>query len=532
MESMNSAGNSILEEIGKRITPLGMNGFKIVEKHNSKFYFAKFSIESKELLKIFNFIREIKVETYRKMYSTLKYTTQSSIVKFNPPLNTLNDNLKSLALFSFLFFHYYSTFSFDTDNSFEQYFNSEFLESLSEISIEIMNNDLFSRLVKFFYDTIQIAIKKLDYNKIKKLFQCYQPKAMNENVPLHSINQGCFYNPMSIILNSLKENKKPAENGNVENSMLNYIASTKEYLVELVYEAKTKQAFLEDNNKKLQNILDEVGLKTGESNHQITDNVNMGFTFANMSPDSSEKNSPKFTDYQKVNESFKSNSNGNSPTSLDARNSPDKMDVDDDSNQNSDDSPGNFSVPKPSSRYTKRVFSLLKKNEMDAVSENQMREITKLIDENYLDEILNGCTRTPTMLNDFISYIAELNSNHIRVLPKFKDFKEDVTMFFVVPARNIYYQVSEIFFSLFDLKIMGVGAYINMFKKKNLQPKFLDCYFKFLKGFKQIIVKRSAQNNSKKNMQEIFEVFLEQKNKEWMEMLREREKRINSRCNK
>ena len=83
------------------------------------------------------------------------------------------------------------------------------------------------------------------------------------------------------------------------------------------------------------------------------------------------------------------------------------------------------------------------------------------------------------MISSFICYIVEVPSSIIKILPEYKNIEYELTLRFIVSAKNIYNRVMEVYFSIFDLKLTNVHTFMRLLKKMNIQIKYADCFFYF-----------------------------------------------------
>lgn len=80
--------------------------------------------------------------------------------------------------------HYYSKYTFNINNTFEDFCSNDFNIILNEFNINIINEEQFKIFLFYFYTTIQREIKALNYEKISNLKKYYNP---NE-IPLKNDN--------------------------------------------------------------------------------------------------------------------------------------------------------------------------------------------------------------------------------------------------------------------------------------------------------------------------------------------------------
>ena len=153
-----------------------INNFTVVEKQKNLFYFAKFSLEISEFYTIFLFVKNVKRNIFTTLIEQLKYAVKDF-------LNFEDENLtmksKVLLLYSACILIYYKKFCFNTDNTFEQYFDDDFKHTCKKtFKFTLANEEQFKVFVFFFYSTIQKEIKSLNYGEIKRLKRYYNWKTI------------------------------------------------------------------------------------------------------------------------------------------------------------------------------------------------------------------------------------------------------------------------------------------------------------------------------------------------------------------
>ena len=273
-----------------------IHSFTVVEKQNKMFYFSKFSLVLSEFYQIYNFVKTLKENIFRTLIEQFKYCIRS-LITFKKNLSLKE---KVIILYSSCLLIYYKKFCFDTNNTFEQYYDNEFLYiSSTNFGYQIINQELFKIFIFYYYSKIKKEITTLGYNNIKNLKKYYSIKDNNNNIEIkknndnksdnlsksafsnistnNSSNNDYFADP-NILLpkNKLFQNKKDTINNitnnnnkinlnekNEENSdnlnkinnniqqenfglqeqVLTYLTSTKERMVELVFEMGYKGYF-------------------------------------------------------------------------------------------------------------------------------------------------------------------------------------------------------------------------------------------------------------------------------------------------
>ena len=100
--------------------------------------------------------------------------------------------------------------------------------------------------------------------------------------------------------------------------------------------------------------------------------------------------------------------------------------------------------------FSKRILCELIKFEIEECEIKEITEIANSLNP-VIDIILNKSRVKINHMQNFITYFVELNSDLIKIIPEYKDLKEEITFRFIISAKNIYNFAFEVYFSLYDL---------------------------------------------------------------------------------
>ena len=154
-----------------------INSFSVEEKKNKIFYFSKFSVEVSEFYQIYTFVKTLKENIFKTLIEQFKFCVKELISFYNKNLNIKE---KVIILYSSCLLIYYKKFCFDTNNSFEEFFDNDFIYvTTTTFGYQIVNQELFKSFIFYTYSKIKKEINDLDYNPIKNLKKYYYPE--NEN---------------------------------------------------------------------------------------------------------------------------------------------------------------------------------------------------------------------------------------------------------------------------------------------------------------------------------------------------------------
>ena len=166
MDSIKETFNNWLSGIQKYI-----NSFSVEEKKIKIFYFSKFSIVLSEFYKIYTFVKTLKENIFKTLIEQFKFCVKDLIAFYN--LN-LSIKEKVIILYSSCLLIYYKKFCFDTNNSFEDFFDNDFIYTINTtFGYQIVNQELFKTFIFYTYSKIKKEINDLDYTPIQNLKKYY-----------------------------------------------------------------------------------------------------------------------------------------------------------------------------------------------------------------------------------------------------------------------------------------------------------------------------------------------------------------------
>ena len=143
---------------------------------------------------------------FKALIEQFKFSVKELIAFYNQNLSIKE---KVIILYSSCVLIYYKKFCFDTNNSFEQYFDEDFIyTSWNTFGYQIINKELFKSFIFYTYSKIKKEINDLDYTPIKNLKKYYHPEK-NNNSNSNANNDSNIY--INIIENDI-DNDKSNEN--------------------------------------------------------------------------------------------------------------------------------------------------------------------------------------------------------------------------------------------------------------------------------------------------------------------------------
>ena len=156
MESIKETFNGWLAGLQNYI-----NSFPVEEEKTKIFYFSKFSIVISEFYQIYKFVKTLKENIFKALIEQFKFGVKELIAFSNQNLSIKE---KVIILYSSCLLIYYKKFCFNTNNSFEDFFDYDFIYiTTTTFGYQIVNQELFKTFIFYTYSKIKKEINDLDY---------------------------------------------------------------------------------------------------------------------------------------------------------------------------------------------------------------------------------------------------------------------------------------------------------------------------------------------------------------------------------
>ena len=203
MESLKETFNNWLAGFQNYI-----NSFTVEEKKTKIFYFSKFSIVVSEFNQIYTFVKTLKENIFKTLIEQFKFCVKGLITFYNQNLSIKE---KVIILYSSCLLIYYKKFCFDTNNTFDDYFDNDFIYiSTTTFGYQIVNEELFKAFIFYTYSKIKKEINDLDYTPIQNLKKYYHPE--KDNKKSHNLNNNIYINIEENATDNEKYNEKDTKN--------------------------------------------------------------------------------------------------------------------------------------------------------------------------------------------------------------------------------------------------------------------------------------------------------------------------------
>ena len=253
-----------------------INYFKIVDEKKNVIYFTKFTLDPKEFYEIHNFVLTLKLNIFHSLIDVFKFCVNSFLIFED---KNLTEREKVMVIYSACFLNYYKKFLYDTNHTFQEFYDDDFMSLIkTTFKFEITNLQLFKVFCFTFFERMKEEIKNLDYEKkIKPLKHTYNPKINSNKANIAKITNIIFGNNEN--KNNYNEdnnlnfiNQINNEEGGIKEQAITYLVSTKERMVDLVFEMKYRGILpnmcLNEINK-MNITLNELGNKSAQELQNI-----------------------------------------------------------------------------------------------------------------------------------------------------------------------------------------------------------------------------------------------------------------------
>ena len=436
-----------------------ISNYKIIEEQEKIFYFSKFSLEISEFYEIYYFVHQIKKNVYNQMLDILKICASNYVTFNNDQNNELTENQKMIILYSSCLVHYYSKFTFNLDNTFEDFCSNDLTLVLNNFQISIFNEKQFKNFLFYFYSSIQKEIKSLNYERIKNLKIYYNANIIeNQEKEKNNKEEECRY--------SLKQ---------IQSTLLTFLAGTKARIVDLVLEFQFKNRMANDK-KEIEFINEALNKITQMSREFVQSEVSKKDSVIHI--DNSKEEIPK------------------------------------------------NNIEKIPNYYSKRVLSECIKLDIDKNTEERINKISKKLEESYLDQILNSKYKIVKILDHFICYIVEFNSKMlINIFPN-EIIPDDISIRFIVPAKEIFNLTFESLMVLTNLPYTNINSLLDIGIKHGLQVKYFYILYEFFKEFFQCLF--HEKGNLKDVIMDVLKNFYQKQLSIWDKQIQEKGKKLTS----
>ena len=174
--------------------------------------------------------------------------------------------------------------------------------------------------------------------------------------------------------------------------------------------------------------------------------------------------------------------------------------------------------------YSKRIVSELIKSEVDNKTMEIIEEVSKIIDEKYLDKFLNNPSKIVILIQYFCCYIVEFTPDMLtNICPQYKDVLKNFGIKFIVLAKELYNTTMEIFSTIYDLSYTNFDTFIDLTKDCGIQLQHAQGLYKIFRDYSiTLFNEKKRKRGNSNNIMYVLRKLFDQENKNWREIIKER----------
>jgi hypothetical protein len=174
-------------------------------------------------------------------------------------------------------------------------------------------------------------------------------------------------------------------------------------------------------------------------------------------------------------------------------------------------------------KYSKRIISELIKIKLDKKTMDIIEEVSKIIDEKYLDKFLNNKSKVVTMIQYFCCYLVEFTPDMLQAIcPQYKDILKDFGIKFIVLAKELYNTTMEIFSIIYDLSYTNFDAFIDLTKDCGIQLQHAQGLYKIFRDYSIILFNERKKKGRNNNIMNILRKLFDEENKNWRGIIQQK----------
>ena len=470
--------------------------------------------------------------------------------------NIFKFEIKNNEIFKIFAYYYFSimqkhiqALDYNKINNIKKYYNFSKLEKEEEKEEENVNmingglqkpNEGFQDQVLTFLISAKEKMLELVFeaNKNQKNIQGVVPEEIKEmNTRFQKLNNNLNH---YINLENVEKNKK-SNDININKINDNNFENKSDMIIEDISPQKPKTLFINNNkndknninfnfhlNKNIKNKNKINEIPSNKFSLMQTDYSNNNNNNINFTPESSNMN----INLKNINQNNSINYNIKNPQNdnfeLNRSNSS--------SFEKSFDSFFNFSSGNNSSLnilsknnsniYSKKIISELIKSEFDQKTMEIIEHVSKVIDEKYLDNILNSSQKTVCLIQYFCCYIVEFTPDMLQnICPEYKDILKDFDIKFIVLAKELYNTTMEIFSTIYDLSYTNFDTFIELTKDCGIQLEHAQGLYKIFREYSILLLnerKRKKSNNINKYIMSVLRKLFDNEYQNWTSIIKQK----------
>ena len=178
--------------------------------------------------------------------------------------------------------------------------------------------------------------------------------------------------------------------------------------------------------------------------------------------------------------------------------------------------------------YSKKVVSELIKSEFDQNTMEIIEHVSKIIDEKYLDTVLNTSQKSVCLIQYYCCYMVEFTPEMLKnICPKYKDILQNFDIKFIVLAKELYNTTMEIFCTIYDLSYTNFDTFIELTKDCGIQLEHAQGLYKIFREFSIMLLnekkrKKNINCNSNKYIMNVLRKLFDSEYQNWTNIIKQK----------
>jgi hypothetical protein len=178
--------------------------------------------------------------------------------------------------------------------------------------------------------------------------------------------------------------------------------------------------------------------------------------------------------------------------------------------------------------YSKKVISELIKSEFDKKTMEIIEEVSKIIDEKYLDAALNTSQKMVCLIQYYCCYMVEFTPDMLQnICPKYKDILQNFDIKFILLAKELYNTTMEIFSTIYDLSYTNFDTFIELTKDCGIQLEHAQGLYKIFREYSIMLLnekkrKKNINANSNKYIMNVLRKLFDNEYQNWTNIIKQK----------
>ena len=172
--------------------------------------------------------------------------------------------------------------------------------------------------------------------------------------------------------------------------------------------------------------------------------------------------------------------------------------------------PNNITInntPNKDNIYSHRLIEELIKNKIDEKTKEIITNVAKIINENYLDFLLNNSPKPILILEYFCCYVATFTPQQLQKIDPYNAKSlENIYIKFIILSKELYNTAMELFCSLYDLTSTNINRFLDLAGSCGIHIQYAKGLYKILKDYSIFLLEENAFHDLRKTIDKFVEM--------------------------